>query len=229
MKNRSSLYLHLIFALIALVELTGRWMDHIQLEYLVKPLIMVWITLYFLRYKKKKSFSVPVLLAFFFSWLGDNFLMFSGKSEAFFFAGVGSFFFAQLAYIYTFSRYSEKGGKGYLERRPWLVLIFLAYLTGMLILLFPGLEGMMKPIILVYALSLIGMSMMALNRKERVGRRTFLLVFTGSLLFLLSDSMIALERFYAEFWRAGFWIMLTYIAAQYLIMRGLILEGESGT
>jgi hypothetical protein len=79
MKNRSSLYLHLIFALIALVELTGRWMDHIQLEYLVKPLIMVWITLYFLRYKRKKSFSVPVLLAFFFSWLGDNFLMFSGK------------------------------------------------------------------------------------------------------------------------------------------------------
>jgi len=228
MKKRSSLLLHLIFALIVLVELTGRWMDNIRLEYLVKPLIMVWIAVYFQLFAKKKSFAAPVLLAFFFSWLGDNFLMFSEKSEAFFFAGVGGFFFAQLTYIYTFYRFSEKGGKGYLQRRPWMALIFLAYLTGILFLLFPGLEGMMKPIILVYALSLIGMSMMALNRKERVGRSSFLLVFIGSLLFLLSDSMIALNKFYAEFWLAGFWIMLTYIAAQYLIMRGLILEEESG-
>ena len=229
MKKPSSLFLHLIFALIVLLELTGRWVDNIHLEYLVKPLIMVWIAMYFLLFKKKKSFVVPVLLAFFFSWLGDNFLMFSEKSEAFFFAGVGGFFCAQITYIYTFTRYSEQAGKGYLQRRPWLALIFLAYLAGILFLLFPGLEGMMKPIILVYALSLIGMSMMALNRKERVGRRSYLLVFAGSVLFLLSDSMIALDKFYAEFWLAGFWIMLTYIGAQYLIMRGLILEEENGT
>ena len=226
MKNRTSLLLHLIFALIVLVELSGRWMENIQMEYLVKPLIMVWMALYFLIFKKKKSFVWPVLLAFFFSWLGDNFLMFSDKGEVFFFAGVGGFFFAQLAYIYTFARYSEQAVKGYLRRKPWVALIFLAYLAGILFLLFPGLEGMMKPIILVYALSLIGMSMMALNRKERVRRKSFLLVFVGSILFLLSDSMIALNKFYAEFWLAGFWIMLTYIGAQYLIMRGLILEEE---
>ena len=85
---------------------------------------------------------------------------------------------------------------------------------------------MMKPIIIVYALSLIGMSMMALNRLGRVGRSSYMLVFFGSILFLLSDSMIALNKFYSEFWLAGFWIMITYIAAQYMIMRGLILEEE---
>ena len=228
MKKTNSLYLHLIFALIVLVELSGRLMDNISLEYVAKPLIMIWIALYFLIHRRKSNFTVPVLLAFCFSWLGDIFLMFSGKGEAFFFAGVGGFFFAQLTYIYTFARYAEKGGMGYLQRRPWLALIFLAYLAGILYMLFPGLEGMMKPIILVYALSLIGMSMMALNRKDRVERRSFLLVFAGSILFLLSDSMIALNKFYVEFWLAGFWIMLTYIGAQYLIMRGLILEQERG-
>jgi uncharacterized membrane protein YhhN len=105
-----------------------------------------------------------------------------------------------------------------------LIVLFLAYVAGILILLFPGLEGMMKPIIVLYALSLMGMSMMALNRLGRVGRSSYLLVFIGSLLFLLSDSMIALNKFYSEFWLAGFWIMITYISAQYLIMRGLILE-----
>jgi uncharacterized membrane protein YhhN len=227
MKNRTSLLLHLIFAVIVLVELSGRFVDNIQLEYMVKPLIMIWMAAYFMIFKKKKIFVVSVLLAFFFSWLGDNFLMFSGKNELFFFAGVGGFFCAQITYIYTFSRYSEKGGKGYLQKNPLLALVFLAYLGGILFMLFPGLEGMMKPIIIVYALSLIGMSMMALNRMGRVGRRSYLLVFVGSILFLLSDSMIALDKFYSEFWLAGFWIMITYIAAQYLIMRGLILEEQS--
>lgn len=226
MKNPSSLLLHLVFAVIVIIELTGRFVDNINLEYMVKPLIMIWIAVYFMLFKRKKTFAVPVLLAFFFSWLGDNFLMFSGKNELFFFAGVGGFFCAQITYIYTFSRFSEKGGKGYLQKNPLLILVFLAYLSGILILLFPGLEGMMKPIIIVYALSLIGMSMMALNRLGRVGRLSYLLVFVGSILFLLSDSMIALNKFYSEFWLAGFWIMITYIAAQYLIMRGLILEEE---
>jgi uncharacterized membrane protein YhhN len=224
MKKNASLLLHLVFAVIVVIELTGRLMDNIQMEYFVKPLIMIWMAVYFLRFKKKSTFTVPVLLAFFFSWVGDNFLMLSGKNELFFFAGVGGFFFAQLSYIYIFSKFSEKGGKGYLQKNLWLSLLFLAYLGGMLTLLFPGLEGMMKPIITIYALSLIGMSMMALNRSGRVGAMSFKLVFVGSLLFLLSDSMIAFNKFHSEIPLAGFLIMITYIAAQYLIMRGLILK-----
>jgi uncharacterized membrane protein YhhN len=224
MKKNTSLLLHLIFAVIVIIELTGRLMDNIQMEYFVKPLIMIWIAVYFLLYKKKSSFTVPVLVAFFFSWVGDNFLMLSGKNELFFFAGVGGFFFAQLSYIYTFAKFSEKGGRGRLQKNPWLSFLFLAYVAGMLILLFPGLEGMMKPIITIYALSLILMSMMALNRSERVGAMSFKLVFFGSILFLISDSMIAFNKFHSEIPLAGFLIMITYIAAQYLIMRGLILE-----
>jgi uncharacterized membrane protein YhhN len=224
MKNSTSLWLHLVLVLIVVVELTGRLLGSIQLEYLVKPLIMIWMAVYFMIFSKKKTFMVPVLLAFFFSWAGDNLLMLSGQDELFFFAGVGGFFCAQLTYIYTFIRFSENGAKGHLQKHPLLALIFLAYLGGILYLLFPGLEGMMRPIIIVYALSLIGMSMTALNRLGRVGYRSYQLVFAGSILFVLSDSMIALDKFLAEFWLAGFWIMITYIAAQYLIMRGLILE-----
>jgi len=224
MKNSTSLLMHLLFAVIVIVELLGRLMDNIQMEYFVKPLIMIWIAVYFMLFAKKTAFTIPVLLAFFFSWVGDNLLMLSGKNELFFFAGVGGFFCAQVTYIYTFSKFSETGGKGYLQKNPWLSVFFLAYIAGMLVLLFPGLEGMMKPIITIYALSLILMSMMALNRSGRVGAMSFKLVFIGSLLFLLSDSMIAFNKFHSEIPLAGFLIMLTYIAAQYLIMRGLILE-----
>lgn len=224
MKTRTSILLHLLFLIIVFVELAGRFIENINLEYMVKPLIMIWIATYFLLFRKKKQFTVPVLVAFFFSWVGDNFLMFSGRNELFFYAGVGGFFFAQLTYIYTFTRFSEKGGKGFLQNHLIIGFLFIAYVAGIYYLLYPNLEGLMKPIIFIYALSLIGMSMMALNRNGRVNHPSFLLVFVGSILFVISDSMIALDKFSTEIPRAGFWIMITYISAQYLIMRGLILE-----
>ena len=224
MKKYTSLILHLVLLIIAGIELTGRFTDNIRLEYPVKPLIMLWMAVYFLMFSQKKSFTIPVLLAFFFSWAGDNFLMFSQKNELFFFAGVGGFFLAQLSYIFIFTRYCEENRQGYLRKNPIYIIFFLLYVGAIYYVLFPGLEGLMKPVILVYALSLMGMSMMALNRRGRVNPPSFRYVFFGSVLFLLSDSMIAINKFTAEFHLAGFWIMLTYISAQYLIMRGLVYE-----
>jgi uncharacterized membrane protein YhhN len=224
MKNRTSVILHIVQVMIVLVELAGRLTNHINLEYPVKPLIMIWMATYFILDRKKKALTFPVLTAFFFSWVGDNFLMFSGSNELFFYAGVGGFFLAQLAYIYIFTRFSEGGGRGYLQRNMVLGFLFLAYVAGIYYLLFPALEGIMKPVILLYALSLIGMSMTALNRSGRVSPTSFLPVFVGSILFVISDSMIAIDKFYTQIPLAGFWIMITYISAQYLIMRGLARE-----
>jgi uncharacterized membrane protein YhhN len=214
MNKSTSIILHALFLLIAGVELTGRITDTIQMEYWVKPLIMVWIAMYFILNRKKTSFTVPVLFAFFFSWLGDMFLMFSGgyQSEIFFFAGVGAFFLAQLSYILVFVRYSENNVKGQVARSPWLLFLFTAYLVGVLVLLIPGMEGIMIPIIVVYAISLVGMSVVALNRRFRVNEVSFRLAFAGSVLFVLSDSLIAINKFYAAIPLAGFWIMLTYMA-----------------
>jgi len=224
MQKQTSLILHLIFLVIVVIELAGRFTDNINLEYPVKPFIMIWIAVYFLLFRKKKRFTVPVLVAFFFSWVGDNFLMFSGVNELFFYAGVGGFFCAQLAYIYVYTKYSEEKRKGYLQKNPLIIFIFLLYIGGIYLILLPGLEGIMKPVILLYALSLMGMSMMALNRRGRVNPSSFRYVFVGSLLFLVSDSMIAINKFTTEIPMAGFLIMISYISAQYLIMRGLIRE-----
>ena len=192
---------------------------------------MIWIAAYFLLNSQKRSFVPLVLAAFFFSWVGDILLMLSGgyNNEMFFYAGVGGFFVAQIAYIFVFLLNAENKIKGFMLRNPFWMLPLLGY--GVLIywLLYPGLEGMMVPIILVYAVSLIGMSISALNRRDRVGVPSFRLVFIGSLFFVISDSMIAINKFYAEIPFAGFFIMLTYILAQYLIMRGLILEKDRNT
>jgi uncharacterized membrane protein YhhN len=169
-----------------------------------------------------------VLFAFFFSWLGDMFLMFSGgyENEIFFYAGVGGFFLAQILYIVVFLLNAENDIKGLLLRNPLLIIPLLGYGVFVFWLLYPKLEGIMLIIILIYALSLIGMSLAALNRRDRVSILSFRLVFIGSLFFLLSDSLLAINKFHTELPQGGFLIMLTYITAQYLIMRGLILEKE---
>jgi len=116
MQRRTSILLHLLLGIIVFVELAGSFTGNISLEYPVKPLIMVWMALYFLIFRKKRELTLPVLVAFFFSWTGDNFLMFSDRDEIFFYAGVGGFFFAQLTYIYIFVKFREKGGRGYFQK-----------------------------------------------------------------------------------------------------------------
>ncbi len=226
MKKRTSLLLHLILIVIVVVELLGRLNDNINLEYAVKPFIMVWMAVYFLAFRKKKAFTLPILLAFFFSWTGDMFLMFSGgyENELFFYLGIGGFLLAQLTFIYVYTRRAETKVPGLVHRKPLLSLPFLGFVAGIYIFLMPDLEGIMKLVILLYALSLMFMSMMALNRKHRVAHLSYLFVFVGSLLFLLSDSMIAINKFSVEIPEAGFWIMLSYMSAQYLITRGLTAE-----
>ena len=66
------------------------------------------------------------------------------------------------------------------------------------------------------------MVFMAFLRNGRTHRVSYLLVYLGALTFLASDSMIAVSRFEAPFWYDRYWIMLTYILAQFLIVNGLV-------
>jgi uncharacterized membrane protein YhhN len=142
----------------------------------------------------------------------------------FFNAGVGGFFLAQLAYIKIYTENIKSDNKGLVLDKPVLLIPFAIYLASILFLIIGNLKGLMIPIIVIYSVSLILMSVFALNRRGLVSERSFKLVFIGSLLFVLSDSMIAINRFYAEFQASSFLIMLTYFIAQYLIMYGLIVE-----
>jgi uncharacterized membrane protein YhhN len=66
---------------------------------------------------------------------------------------------------------------------------------------------------------------MVLNALFRFGRtnaESFWLVFSGAVLFMASDSILAIDKFLKPVTYGGFLIMLTYIAGQYLIVTGLI-------
>lgn len=222
-----SIILNLIFILIVVLELIGTMNGSKWLDYPVKPFILIWIAAYFLLMTKPQPYRWLVILAFFFSWAGDLLLMFGWKSDMFFFAGVGGFFLSQVTYIQAFRKFSIRNGKGMILQRPLWLIPFLAYLAGIYLYLYPHLSGIMKPVVALYAISLIGMSIAAFNRSVLTDPLSFRILFAGSAFFVLSDSLLAINKFATPIPNSGLLVMSTYILAQYLIMQGLILSKET--
>jgi uncharacterized membrane protein YhhN len=222
--KKINILLHILIIFIFSAELISRWNDFDSLDYLVKPLLMIWIAVYYYIITREFRKSLFIYLAFFFSWTGDMFLMVAGSNEMLFYAGVGGFFLAQLSYIKSFLNVISPGNRGFVAVNPLISFPFLIYAVIVLYIVLGGMKGVMIPIIIIYALSLISMSVAALNRKNLVSQASFRLVFIGSLFFVISDSMLALNKFYVDIPRSSFLIMLTYFVAQYLIMMGLIKE-----
>lgn len=224
--KKSQGILILVFVALVIVQMIGSWTGNIWFEYLAKPLLLPWMALYFLLYSGKGDFKWMVLLAFFFSWTGDMLLMFSGSMEILFYAGVGGFFMAQLCYILVFSKFFKSQKKGLIIRKPLILIPYLLYLIGIIVLLFPGLDGFMRPIIVIYGGSLIAMALAAVNLRGKVPIPVFNYIFWGSILFVLSDTMLAVNKFHSELPKSAVLIMSTYIAAQLLILLGLVNKQE---
>ncbi len=93
-------------------------------------------------------------------------------------------------------------------------------------ILFPVLGDLQIPVI-VYALVLMAMVVSAIYRLGRTSFASFSLVLFGAFLFMVSDSLLAINKFLDKVPLGGFWIMLTYIGAQFLIVSGLMKHSRS--
>lgn len=151
------------------------------------------------------------LIALFFSWLGDTAPSLAEGDTAFL-VMVGFFLVAQVVYIVAFWPHR---GESVLWRRRWLLLPYAVAIAALVAACAPHAGGLLVPV-LVYGLLLGTMAVLATG----VGP----VVWTGGALFLASDGLIALNAF-APWWHLplqGFWVMLTYVAAQLLIVLGVI-------
>ena len=71
-------------------------------------------------------------------------------------------------------------------------------------------------------LVILSMSTAAYLRKGTISKLSYTLVFLGALFFMLSDSILALNKFYEPLAYSNISIMLTYAIAQYLIIFGIL-------
>ncbi len=218
---------HLLFLIIVAGDLTGEFLQIKWIDYSFKPFILIWIGGYFLIHAKNidKKVVQLALFAFVFSWFGDMLLMFGEIDFIYFMVGLVSFLIAQIFYIFLFLRTINISGKmPFLKKKPFWLIAYIAFGLIVYTILYNHLDAVLKIAVFVYMTALLSMSAMALNRFGNGHPISFSLVFIGSLLFVLSDTMIALNKFLAPIPYEGILIMTTYISAQYLIMRGLLKQ-----
>jgi uncharacterized membrane protein YhhN len=220
---------HILFLIIFVGDLVGEFYQIKWIDYSFKPFIMIYITGYFLANSKDidKKIVQFALFAFLFSWMGDMLLMFVEKGKLFFILGLASFLVAQIGYVFLFLRtINLSGKKPFLKKKPYFLIAYIAFGLIVYIALYEQLDAVLRVAVFIYMTALLSMSAMALNRFGNGHPISFSLIFAGSLLFVFSDTMIAVNRFLVPIPYEGILIMTTYISAQYLIMRGLLKQYE---
>ena len=179
-------------------------------RYITKPLLMILLMGYAAQ-EADLSIRKSLLITLFFSLLGDVFLMLPGTNPLYFQLGIGAFLGSQIGYISLF--YKQRDKIMYLFLLPIVI-----YVGGFLAFLLPNVKPMLQIPVTIYALALGAMLFFALNRKKD---HAYNQVVLGALLFVSSDSILAILKFYYSFQGNSLAVMSTYIAAQLLLSLGL--------
>jgi uncharacterized membrane protein YhhN len=213
----------ILFWIAAFLNLLGNSIPLPLLQYTTKPLLMPLLAVAIISsgsiaiHKKKLLFA-----GIFFSWVGDILLMFDYKGTGYFTGGLASFLCAHIMYIIYFIK--VKGQQlSLLKKRPVLILAVLVYTGALVTLLYPGLGPMRLPV-LVYAGVIATMLLCSLHAFAQLPVRAARLMVTGAVFFVLSDSLLAINRFYQPYPFAGTLIMLTYCMAQFCIVKGGVIR-----
>ncbi|MCF8248115.1 MAG: lysoplasmalogenase [Saprospiraceae bacterium] len=225
MKTTSSTLLALFFGF-AIVNLFAVSSGSEVLNFATKPLLVSFLAVWF--FLQTRGNLTPssrfFLVGLIFSVAGDTLLMFvNARGELFFLLGLGSFLFAHLSYITSFSKFPALKS-GAIWRNKWLILLFLIVLVIVICLLWDKLGAFLIPVV-VYAAVIVSMSAFCFNMKNRVPNNIFYMLFGGAILFVVSDLIIAMKKFkYPEANEVtiGLIIMATYLIGQYLLTIGMV-------
>jgi uncharacterized membrane protein YhhN len=207
----------IFFAIVAMADLAAVTFNITAVNAVAKPLLVPALAVYYLSATKQKSFLF--LTALFFCWLGDVLLM--GQGEMYFMGGLAAFLTGHVLYVVCYRKLRTQGvGLNGPQRIRYALPIVLAG-TGLVTVLFPHLGNLQIPV-MVYALVITLMSLQALFRYGYTSKPSFILVFCGAISFMISDSLLAINKFMQPLPLSGLAIMLTYLLAQYLIVEGVL-------
>lgn len=161
-----------------------------------------------------------VAAALLFGWIGDIFLIFQ-KSRILMLCGVCSFALGHIFYIGAML--SDHPQFSVLILIPIaLCIVWMTFVAKKLVPYAP--RALKKPGFL-YALLLSGTCLSALYVLLTTQKIAYLIAFIGGLFFMLSDTILTGQAYRKETRHGGFYVMLTYIIAQGLLILGLALSG----
>lgn len=213
-------YWILLFLAVLAADLAGILLQQDLLERICKPLLMPVLMLYFLNQLRYLLSPLKkwIFLALFFSWAGDVLLMFQDRNERFFLMGLSAFLLAHIFYCIFFHRLRIKES---LKSNPWLLAPVVVYYAALISWLSPYLGDMKLPV-RIYGMVISFMFLLSLHMQYLPGKMAGRLLMAGAGLFVLSDSILAINKFYRPFEAGPVLVMFTYGLAQLLLTEGAV-------
>ena len=145
---------------------------------------------------------------------------FSSK-RLYFIVGLVAFLISHLIYIVLFNKQIKpKNTRN--KAVYWVgVTIIIVYLMVMLSVLLPSLGDLKIPVF-VYAMVISTMLLFAFKGFLIWHKPANWYILIGAIVFVSSDSILAFDKFYSPIVMSSFFIMITYLLAQYLIVTGIL-------
>ena len=210
----------IVYFLVLVADLLAVYTGNETLRYITKPLLMPLLIFLFISLTTGVTSFLKkcIILALLFSWAGDVLLMFESTNGNFFIFGLAAFLIAHIFYILFYEGIIRREG---LRKNYWWLIPVIIYYIALIYILSPNLGDMVWPV-RIYGIVICYMLIQALQagRIKDLGAAT--LMIGGAVLFISSDSILAINKFYEPFEFAGIAIMLTYGIAQLLITLGAL-------
>jgi len=198
--------------------ITGNQMITAASKPFLMPLLMASAVLILIQQTRNdRLLMICIACALAFGTLGDVFLL--SKEKICFVAGLLSFL---VGHIFWISINASK-----LRQMPQHIMIICAVLYAAYIIAAFNMAGKPAGIlrigIILYLLALCILNLTGVAAVWTFKNSASVLFFVGTILFPLSDTLLGYSLFCRKFPLSGFFIMLTYIAAQTLLTAGSIL------
>lgn len=193
------------------------------LHYVFKPLttILIFARAVQLTPAIGPRYRLAVLIGVIFSLSGDIFLMLpETQFKLGFILGLASFLVAHVLFLVALTADTR------LFAKPLILLGFAALGAVNLFVLWPGLTADLRVPVLVYVACLIAMTSQAVIRYLSQHTHASKLAALGGMIFLLSDTLIAYNRFYVPLPFATTWILCTYYLAMFWISGSIRSEAH---
>jgi len=213
-------YIFLIVYFIILgLHVVAEYFEHKKGRYATKPLLVSLLILYYLLSLSVTQYNWLLILALIFGYLGDIALMI-GREGKWFMMGLGSFLIGHIFYIIAYFLSITD-----ITQFPiWGFLLFIPSIGVALafIYMIKGKMGDLQKPTLIYIIIITVMSLTAVLRFAEFQGPSFFMVWIGSLLFMIADGIIALDKFYKEIPHSRVYVMIPYGLAQFLIVQGIL-------
>ncbi|MFX0102433.1 MAG: lysoplasmalogenase [Candidatus Hodarchaeota archaeon] len=201
-----------ILSAVTVVNLIGNAKKDKKLIYISKPFLMPLVVLIYTIGNPSINWLVVIGL---FCGLAGDILLLDKNNEKAFMLGLVAFLVGHILYVITFWS---------LNAAPWIYILLFPYaVIGIFIFKFlkPDL-GYKKIPVIVYTAVILLMSFATITRFYSSSPTSASLVFIGGVSFIISDVILAINKFKGEIKYGTVYNMLTYILGQFLIGFGLL-------